>query len=36
MTVFLAAAVVARRKARAAVRAGDYGTWLRDESSRTG
>ncbi len=36
MAVFLAAAVVARRKARAAVRAGDYGTWLRDESSRTG
>ncbi|MEU5323239.1 glycosyltransferase family 2 protein [Streptomyces sp. NPDC021056] len=32
--VFVAAAVVARRKARKAVRAQDFGTWLRDESSR--
>jgi glycosyltransferase involved in cell wall biosynthesis len=32
--VFVAAAVVARRKAQKAVRAQDFGTWLRDESSR--
>ncbi|MFD3839301.1 glycosyltransferase [Streptomyces sp. NPDC058642] len=32
--VFVAAAVVARRRARKAVRAQDFGTWLRDESSR--
>lgn len=36
MAVFLAAAVLARRRAREAVRRGDFGTWLRDESSRTG
>ncbi|MEU1345301.1 glycosyltransferase family 2 protein [Streptomyces sp. NPDC005827] len=34
MVVFLAAAVAARRKAAKAVRAQDFGTWLRDESSR--
>ncbi|AOR36587.1 glycosyl transferase [Streptomyces fodineus] len=32
--VFVAAAVVARRKAAKAIRAQDFGTWLRDESSR--
>lgn len=32
--VFVAAAVVARRKAAKAVAAQDFGTWLRDESSR--
>ena len=34
VVVFLAAAVIARRRARKAVRAQDFGTWLRDESSR--
>jgi hypothetical protein len=34
VTVFLAAAVIARRRSRKAVRTGDFGTWLRDESSR--
>ncbi len=34
--VFLSAAVVARRRSQKAVRTGDFGTWLRDESSRTG
>ncbi|MFJ1968324.1 glycosyltransferase [Streptomyces sp. NPDC087903] len=34
VVVFVAAAVVARRKARKAVRTQDFGTWLRDESSR--
>ncbi|MEV6054858.1 glycosyltransferase family 2 protein [Streptomyces sp. NPDC052107] len=34
VVVFVAAAVAARRKARKAVRAQDFGTWLRDESSR--
>lgn len=32
--VFVAAAVVARRRAQKAIRAKDFGTWLRDESSR--
>ncbi|MEU9453462.1 glycosyltransferase family 2 protein [Streptomyces sp. NPDC048277] len=32
--VFVGAAVVARRKAEKAIRAQDFGTWLRDESSR--
>jgi hypothetical protein len=35
MMVFLALTVLARRKARRAVRAGDFSTWLRDESSRS-
>ncbi len=35
MPVFLAAAVLARLRARRAVRSGDYTTWLRDDSSRT-
>ncbi|MFI6931684.1 glycosyltransferase [Streptomyces sp. NPDC050287] len=34
VVVFVAAAVVARRGARKAIRAQDFGTWLRDESSR--
>ncbi|MER7561399.1 glycosyltransferase [Streptomyces sp. NPDC097941] len=34
VVVFLAAAVVARRGAAKAIRAQDFGTWLRDESSR--
>jgi hypothetical protein len=34
VVVFVAAAVVARRKAEKAIRAQDFGTWLRDESSR--
>jgi hypothetical protein len=34
MPVFLGVAAVARLRARRAVRAGDFGTWLRDESSR--
>ncbi|WP_235215290.1 glycosyltransferase [Phaeacidiphilus oryzae] len=33
--VFLAAAAVARRRARQPIRSGDFGTWLRDESSRS-
>lgn len=32
--VFAAAAVIARRKSAKAVSSGDFGTWLRDESSR--
>ncbi|POX51669.1 glycosyl transferase [Streptomyces sp. Ru71] len=36
LVVFAGAAVVARRRAGKAVRAGDFGTWLRDESSRQG
>ncbi|MFE3632769.1 hypothetical protein [Streptomyces sp. NPDC059168] len=32
--VFVATAVVARWRARKAIGAGDFGTWLRDESSR--
>ncbi|MFK0117956.1 glycosyltransferase [Streptomyces sp. NPDC090994] len=34
VAVFVAAAVVARRRARKAIRAQDFGTWLRDDSSR--
>ncbi|MFD5325497.1 glycosyltransferase [Streptomyces sp. NPDC127092] len=34
MVVFLSAALAARRGARKAVAAGDFATWLRDESSR--
>jgi hypothetical protein len=34
MPVFLAVAVLAKRRAARAVRRGDYDTWLRDESSR--
>jgi glycosyltransferase involved in cell wall biosynthesis len=34
VVVFLAAAVAARSGARKAIRAQDFGTWLRDESSR--
>lgn len=34
VAVFVAAAVTARRKAGKAIRAQDFGTWLRDESSR--
>lgn len=34
VVVFVAAAVAARRRARKAIRAQDFGTWLRDESSR--
>lgn len=34
VVVFVAAAVVARRRAEKAIRAEDFGTWLRDESSR--
>lgn len=34
VVVFVAAAVVARRGAGKAIRAQDFGTWLRDESSR--
>lgn len=33
--VFALVAVLARRRAARAIRAGDYTTWLRDESSRT-
>jgi glycosyltransferase involved in cell wall biosynthesis len=36
MPVFLAVAVLAKRRAARAVRRGDYDTWLRDESSRQG
>jgi glycosyltransferase involved in cell wall biosynthesis len=36
VVVFVAAAVVARRKAAKAIQAEDFGTWLRDESSRQG
>jgi hypothetical protein len=35
LAVFLTATLVARARARRAVRAKDYTTWLRDESSRT-
>ena len=34
VAVFVAAAVVARRRAEKAIRSQDFGTWLRDESSR--
>lgn len=34
LAVFLAITLAARSKARRAIRAGDYSTWLRDESSR--
>ncbi|MFC7275727.1 glycosyltransferase family 2 protein [Paractinoplanes rhizophilus] len=34
MAVFLAVTVVCRRRARRAIRSGDFTTWLRDESSR--
>jgi DTW domain-containing protein YfiP len=34
VVVFLAVATVARYRARRHVRAGDFQTWLRDESSR--
>ncbi|MBY8880039.1 glycosyltransferase [Actinacidiphila acidipaludis] len=34
LVVFLGVALVARRKSERAVRQGDFGTWLRDESSR--
>jgi glycosyltransferase involved in cell wall biosynthesis len=34
VAVFVAAAVVARRRAGKAIRTQDFGTWLRDESSR--
>ncbi|MCM2423068.1 glycosyltransferase family 2 protein [Streptomyces sp. RKAG293] len=36
VVVFVAAAVVARRGSRKAIRSQDFGTWLRDESSRQG
>ncbi len=36
LPVFLAVAVIARRRASRAVARGDFSTWLRDESSRTG
>lgn len=36
MVVFLWAAVAARRGSRKAIRSQDFGTWLRDESSREG
>ncbi|AXH98041.1 glycosyltransferase [Ornithinimicrobium avium] len=36
VVVFLAVAVAARLTSRRAVAAGDYDTWLRDESSRSG
>lgn len=36
VVVFAAAAVAARRGSRKAIRTGDFGTWLRDESSRRG
>jgi hypothetical protein len=36
VVVFLTAAVTARRKAGKAIRDQDFGTWLRDESSREG
>jgi hypothetical protein len=35
VAVFAATAVLARRAARRAIRAGDFATWLRDESSRS-
>lgn len=33
--VFLTTALLARRRARRAIRSGDFATWLRDESSRS-
>jgi hypothetical protein len=36
LAVFLGVALVARRRTRRAVRQRDFGTWLRDESSRRG
>ncbi|WP_329129625.1 glycosyltransferase [Streptomyces sp. NBC_01476] len=36
VVVFLAAALLARRRAAKAIRDQDFGTWLRDESSREG
>ncbi|KMO97653.1 glycosyl transferase [Streptomyces roseus] len=36
VVVFVAAALAARRRARKAIRSGDFSTWLRDESSRQG
>ncbi|MEU6310925.1 glycosyltransferase [Streptomyces sp. NPDC047014] len=36
VAVFVLAALAARRGSREAVRAGDFSTWLRDESSREG
>ncbi|MBT2477399.1 glycosyltransferase family 2 protein [Streptomyces sp. ISL-94] len=36
VVVFAAAALAARRGSRKAIRSGDFSTWLRDESSRTG
>ncbi len=35
VALFLSMAVLARLRARRAVRRGDYATWLRDESSRS-
>jgi glycosyltransferase involved in cell wall biosynthesis len=35
LAVFLGVTALARRRARAPIRSGDYSTWLRDESSRT-
>lgn len=36
VVVFVVAALAARRGSRKAIRAGDFSTWLRDESSRQG
>ena len=36
LAVFLAVTVIARRRARRPIAAGDFNTWERDESSRTG
>ncbi|MFD7082042.1 glycosyltransferase [Streptomyces sp. NPDC002181] len=36
VVVFVVAALAARRRARKAIRSGDFSTWLRDESSRQG
>ncbi|CAI9398730.1 glycosyltransferase [Nocardioides sp. T2.26MG-1] len=36
LPVFLGVSALARRRAERAVRAGDFSTWLRDESSRVG
>ncbi|WP_153454938.1 glycosyltransferase [Streptomyces smaragdinus] len=36
LAVFVTAAFVSRRRAAKAIAAGDFDTWLRDESSRTG
>ena len=35
MVVFVGVTVVARARARRAVRSGDFSTWLRDDSSRS-